>query len=99
MPKASVLPEPVGDLASTSRPASTSGTTSFWTGNGLAMPRASSALVTALDTPRSAKDCEDMSYSLLGGLRPPRGDSGDSTDPDRWSATRQEPREQRRCPL
>ena len=33
-PKASVLPEPVGDLASTSRPASTSAMTSSWMGKG-----------------------------------------------------------------
>ena len=33
-PKASVLPEPVGDLARTSRPASTSAMTSFWMANG-----------------------------------------------------------------
>ena len=34
-PKASVLPEPVGDLASTSRPASTSAMTSSWMGKGV----------------------------------------------------------------
>ena len=33
-PKASVLPDPVGDLTSTSRPASTSPITRPWTGNG-----------------------------------------------------------------
>ena len=37
--KASVLPDPVGDLTSTSRPARTSGTTRRWTGNGAVMPR------------------------------------------------------------
>src|SRR6059058_5172403 len=52
--KASVLPEPVGDLASTSRPASTSPITSFWIANGSVKPRSDSARVTALDTPRSA---------------------------------------------
>ena len=55
-PKASVLPDPVGDLASTSRPASTSATTSSWIGNGLWMPRSASARTTGRDTPRSAKD-------------------------------------------
>ena len=34
-PKASVLPEPVGDLASTSRPASTSAMTSAWMAKGV----------------------------------------------------------------
>ena len=38
-PKASVLPEPVGDLARTSRPASTSGRTSDWIANGSVMSR------------------------------------------------------------
>ena len=38
-PKASVLPEPVGDLASTSRPASTSAMTSSWMGKGVWTPR------------------------------------------------------------
>ena len=35
---ASVLPDPVGDLASTSRPASTSPITSRWIANGRSMP-------------------------------------------------------------
>ena len=38
-PNASVLPEPVGDLTSTSWPSSTSGMTIDWTANGVSMPR------------------------------------------------------------
>src|SRR3954466_14473566 len=37
--KASVLPEPVGDSARTSRPASASGMTSDWTAKGSVMAR------------------------------------------------------------
>ena len=55
-PKARVLPDPVGDLASTSRPASTSPMTERWIANGSVIPSLESAFTTALDTPRSAKD-------------------------------------------
>src|SRR5690349_11635353 len=56
MPKASVLPLPVGDCASTSRPASTSGMTSSWTAKADSIPRARSASVSAGSTPRSANE-------------------------------------------
>src|SRR4051794_36778122 len=56
---ASVLPDPVGDLARTSRPARTSEMTSRWMANGTVMPRSARAPHTARDTPRSAKDCWD----------------------------------------
>ena len=55
-PKAIVLPDPVGDMASTSRPARMSAMTSFWMAKGSVMPRSASAPATARDTPRSAKD-------------------------------------------
>src|SRR4029079_19654261 len=55
-----VLPLPVGDLASTSRPASMSAITSDWMGNGAVMPRSVRAPTTGRDTPRSAKDCVDI---------------------------------------
>jgi hypothetical protein len=74
-PKASVLPDPVGDRARTSRPASTSATTSCWMAKGVSMPRAASALTTARDTPRSAKDCVFKTVRLLAADGP-RGGSG-----------------------
>src|SRR4029079_902215 len=58
--KASVLPEPVGDFASTSTPASASGRTSAWMRKGWVKPRVSSAEATASDTPSSRKDCCDI---------------------------------------
>src|ERR687892_2665671 len=68
--KASVLPEPVGDFASTSRPASASGRTRDWMVNGSWMERAASASATGADTPKSRKqssrkDCWDKSFLLL----------------------------------
>ncbi len=84
-PKASVLPEPVGDLTSTSCPASTSGTTSRCTGNGVAMPRADSAPATAWEAPRSVKDGDAMETPCCGDWSAATI-PGDSTDPDRWSA-------------
>ena len=56
MPKASVLPDPVGDLARTSRPASTSAMTSSWIAKGVVKPRSDSAEQTTADAPRSAND-------------------------------------------
>ena len=55
-PKASVLPEPVGDWTSRSWPASASRMTSCWTGKGLVMSRRSSARTTGLEMPRSANE-------------------------------------------
>jgi hypothetical protein len=56
IPKASVLPEPVGDLASTSRPARTSVITSFWIANGRVIPSRARESITARETPSPAKD-------------------------------------------
>ena len=53
MPKARVLPEPVGDCATTSRPASASRRTRSWIGKGSVMPRATRASATDCDTPRA----------------------------------------------
>src|SRR4051794_26056838 len=72
-PKASVLPDPVGDLTRTSWPARTSGATIVWTGKGSEIPRAVSAPATASDRPSSANDI----WVLL------RKGWGDSTDPNR----------------
>src|SRR5689334_5818130 len=65
---ASVLPEPVGDLASTSRPARASGRTSSWIRKGLWIERAASASTTGRDTPSSRKDCWDMCCSTPYGF-------------------------------
>src|SRR3954447_15570908 len=65
-PKARVLPEPVGDLASTSVPARMSPMMSFWMANGSVKPRLARAADTALDTPRSAKDCDDIGMLQCG---------------------------------
>ena len=56
MPKARVLPEPVGDWTSRSWPASASLTTIRWTGKGWVMPRCESAFTTWFEMPRSAND-------------------------------------------
>jgi hypothetical protein len=60
MPKARVLPEPVGDCTRTSRPARTSSMTRLWTAKGVSIPRFSSADVVDLEMPRSAKDFLDI---------------------------------------
>src|SRR6266704_2821266 len=65
---ASVLPEPVGDLARTSRPASASGRTSSWIRNGWWIERAASASTTGRDAPSSRKDCCDMCCSTPYGF-------------------------------
>ena len=55
MPKASVLPDPVGALPQTSRPARAGGMASDWMANGSVMPRAAREATTAAGTPRSEK--------------------------------------------
>ena len=62
MANARVLPEPVRDLARTSRPARASAMTRAWMGNGVVIPRTASAFATRADTPRSGKDCVDMLF-------------------------------------
>ena len=70
--KASVLPEPVGDLASTSRPARAEGMTRAWIWKGLTMSRALSALTTSALAPSAAKDCSCIRFfdSWFVGSRP-----------------------------
>ena len=92
-PKASVLPEPVGDLVSTSRPASTSATTSCWTAKGSSMPRADRASV---DRAGHAEIGEGLRRHVRtpccdGKRGPSQNDPGDSTDPDRTSARDKNP--------
>src|SRR3989442_5443496 len=62
---ASVLPDPVGDLASTSRPARASGRTSAWIRNGSWMERAASASTIGGGTPSSREDCCISFFRLL----------------------------------
>src|ERR1700756_2969939 len=64
IPKASVLPEPVGDFAITSRPAIASPITARWISNGSVIPAADNERVTALETPRPAKEPVDICNSL-----------------------------------
>ena len=68
IPKASVLPEPVGDLAITSRPAIASPMTARWIAKGSVIPAVEREPTTARETPRSANDAEDMYYSLAAQL-------------------------------
>src|SRR4051794_40677410 len=63
--KASVLPEPVGDLASTSSPASASGRTNSWIRKGYVIDRAASASTTGVDTPSSRKEPCDILFDSL----------------------------------
>src|SRR6195952_665903 len=72
-PKASVLPEPVGDWTSRSWPSSASRMTISCTGNGSVIDRARSASTTDLEVPRSA----NVAMSVLLELT----SSGRSSDP------------------
>ena len=73
IPNASVLPDPVGDWASTSCPAITSAMTSFWTANGWVISRLASSSTTTSDTPRSANvACCMLVLLLLASLCSPR---------------------------
>src|SRR5439155_26595789 len=67
--KARVLPDPVGDLASTSSPASASGRTSAWIGNGSWMERVASTPAMSEDTPSSRKDWCCMLFDSFTGSR------------------------------
>src|SRR3954452_25045508 len=62
---ASVLPEPVGDLASASRPAMASGRTNSWIRNGCVIERAASASTSGVDAPSSRKERCDMLFDSL----------------------------------
>jgi hypothetical protein len=55
MPKAIVLPEPVGARPQTSLPASAGGIAIDWMGKASVMPRAASEATVASGTPRSEK--------------------------------------------
>ena len=95
-PKASVLPEPVGDCTSTSRPASTSGTTSSWTGKGVVDAARRERVRDRFGHAEIGEGLRGHRCSSRGGRRRGREDLGDSADPDRWGVRRQEPRERRR---
>src|SRR5207248_2099410 len=68
IPNASVLPEPVGDFARTSRPASASGRTMVWIRKGSVKPRAASASWTCALTPSAPNDSDMWFYSLGFGF-------------------------------
>ena len=86
MPKASVLPEPVGDWASTSWPASTSRDHELLDGEGGVDAAPARAATTGLDTPRSAKDCEDIYACSCELMR--RGDPATPTAQERTQRRR-----------
>ncbi len=56
MPKASVLPEPVGALPQMSRPANAAGMVAVWMGSGLVMPNFCRRALISAETPRSVKE-------------------------------------------
>src|ERR1019366_10016651 len=63
MPKASVLPEPVGALPQMSRPASAAGMVAVWIGSGLVMPNFCSRALMSAETPRSVKEAMTKLHS------------------------------------
>ena len=63
---ASVLPEPVRDLASTSRPAIASAITRDWIAKGASMPRIFSASTTGRETPSASKVVVPAPRSVRG---------------------------------
>src|SRR3954469_18931222 len=65
-PKAIVFPEPVGDSARMSTPASASGRTRLWTAKGSWMLRAASACTTGALTPSAPKDLDMVFDSFVG---------------------------------
>ena len=65
---ARVLPDPVGDFASTSRPASASGRTKDWIVNGSRIERTASASH-ARGHAELAEDCCDMVFDSFTGSR------------------------------
>ena len=70
--KAIVLPLPVGDLASTSRPASASGRTSSWMGKGSEMPRCAAQRRRARTRPGRGRTSYSM-FNSWPSMRPVRG--------------------------
>ena len=86
-PKASVLPEPVGDLASTSRPGEDVGDDERLDRERRGdAARGEGVSATTLDTPRSAKDCCDIGAAPSARPCAATMGSGDSTDPNRCGA-------------
>ena len=76
IPKASVLPEPVGARPQTSRPARASVMVAAWMAKGWVMPRASRARQIRSGTPSRAKVLEGLSdMGLLGRVSAASGGS------------------------
>ena len=67
MPKARVLPEPVGARPQTSRPARASGSVAAWMGKGSVMPRPARRSTSSAGTPRSAKEGGTKSSAAVKG--------------------------------
>src|SRR5512140_391321 len=66
IPKASVLPEPVGARPEMSRPARASRIAAAWIGQGAVLPRLTSASMRSAETPRSAKLVDTVLLVLDG---------------------------------
>ena len=77
IPNASVLPDPVGDFAITSRPAIASRITARWIANGWVIPAWDKEPMTVRETPRSANDSFDMHNSLAAHKRAADDSGGD----------------------
>jgi hypothetical protein len=69
IPKARVLPDPVGDAARMSTPARASSSTRLCTANGVMMLRSASVRTTGVLTPRALKDFDKLFDSLDQGSR------------------------------
>jgi hypothetical protein len=68
---ASVLPEPVRDLARTSRPSSASRITSAWIGKGASIPRLARIEATASDTPSVWNEGTAVTCAPSAAVQPP----------------------------
>jgi len=82
IPNASVLPDPVGDFAITSRPAIASPITARWIANGSVIPARDREPMTVRETPRPANDSGDI-HNSFGGARGPRTIREAMADPNR----------------
>ncbi len=82
MPKAMVLPDPVGALPHRSLPARASGMVATWMGNGSSIPRSARVRAIASGTPREAK-VVDMVAELLRATTARISVAG--AGPRRWS--------------
>ena len=80
IPKARVLPDPVGDAARMSTPARASSSTRLCTANGVMMLRSASVRTTGVLTPRALKDFDKLFDSLDQGSRCKKLESPDKEE-------------------